>query len=107
MCIRKNAIKLSAAIASILFMLSSCQSNKEQVSSDSYNPITTIETEEETQDEEVSEIKQNGEPGSKTFTSNESKAKKTWSQNFCSISSPVLHIHFYYRNIHQETTVLY
>ncbi len=87
MCIRKNAIKLSAAIASILLMLSSCQSTKEEISSDSYNPITTIETEEETQDEEVSEIKENEEPGSKTFTSNESKAKKTWSQNLLTLGN--------------------
>lgn len=87
MCIRKNAIKLSAAIASILLMLSSCQSTKEEISSDSYNQITTIETEEEAQDEEVTEVIENSEPVTKTFTSNESKAQKTWAKNLMTIGN--------------------
>ncbi len=87
MCTRKNIIKISAGIVSILLLLSSCQSAKEEVSSDNYNQSVKIEVGESAQDKEASEndevtaVQENNEPASKTFTSSESKLKKTWAQD--------------------------
>ncbi len=87
MCIRKNAIKVPAAIVSILLMLSSCQSTKEGISSDSYNQIPVTEVEENTQDEELTENSEQDEPVIKTFSSNESKAQQTWSKNLLTLGN--------------------
>lgn len=92
MYIRKNTIKLSAAIVSVLLMLSSCQSAKEEVSSDNYNQSEQIEVEEENLDEksldeeasdneETNEVQNNTEPTSKTFKSADSEGK-SWVKSF-------------------------
>ena len=47
MCTLKNAIKISAGIVSILLIFSSCQSAKEEISSDSYNQSQKIEIQED------------------------------------------------------------
>lgn len=82
---KKNAIKLSAAIASIFFMLSSCQSTKEEISSDSYYQTTKIEvsTETESTDENIENQEETEvvNTASKNFVSQDSKAQSTWAKN--------------------------
>lgn len=90
MCTRKNIIKISAGIVSILLLLASCQSAKEEVSSDNYNQTVKIEVEEggqseEAMDDEVSEVdettagQQNTKTDSKTFGT---KTQKSWAKDF-------------------------
>lgn len=86
MCTLKNAIKISAGIVSILLIFSSCQSAKEEIPSDSYNQSQKIEIQEDAL-EGASEIEGTSEeqkivkPVSKTFTSADSKAKKSWAKS--------------------------
>lgn len=88
---RKNTIKFSAAIISILFMLSSCQSTKEEVSSDSYNQNTKIEVSNETEiteeNTESSETSETTDETLKTFTSQDSKAQNTWAKNLLTLGN--------------------
>ena len=75
-------------------MLSSCQSTKEEVSSDSYNQNTKIEvsneteiTEENSESLESIDSTESADVTQKTFSSQDSKAQNTWAKNLLTLGN--------------------